>query len=87
MSFTVNNQPSFVLNYKDIAISNASGKNELALEFQQEADAKSQDKGDVLCEMRFYVPRNELDNLEDEKKEEEKPTKKGDESEEEEEET
>lgn len=36
MSFTVNGQKCFVINYKDIALSNASGKNEVTLEFQQE---------------------------------------------------
>ena len=40
MSFTVNGQKCFAINYKDIALCNASGKNELALEFQQDADAK-----------------------------------------------
>ena len=40
ISFTVNNQPCFILNYKDIALSNASGKNEVALEFQQDAENK-----------------------------------------------
>lgn len=40
MSFTVNGQKCFVINYKDIALSNASGKNELALEFQQDPDSK-----------------------------------------------
>ena len=29
MSFTVNGQKCFVINYKDIALSNASGKNEV----------------------------------------------------------
>jgi len=33
MSFKVNGQNCFVLNYKDIALSNANGKNEVALEF------------------------------------------------------
>lgn len=35
LSFTVNGQRCFVINYKDIALANASGKNEVALEFQQ----------------------------------------------------
>lgn len=35
MTFNVNGQKCFVINYKDIALSNASGKNEVALEFQQ----------------------------------------------------
>jgi structure-specific recognition protein 1 len=39
MSFSVNGQKSFVINYKDIALSNASGKNEVALEFAHEGDA------------------------------------------------
>jgi len=33
MAFNVNNQKCFLINYKDIALSNASGKNEVALEF------------------------------------------------------
>jgi structure-specific recognition protein 1 len=40
MSFTVNGQPCFLINYKDIALTNASGKNEVALEFNQGADGK-----------------------------------------------
>jgi hypothetical protein len=36
MTFNVNGQKCFIINYKDIALSNASGKNEVALEFQQE---------------------------------------------------
>ena len=35
MTFTVNGQRAFAINYKDIALSNASSKNEVALEFQQ----------------------------------------------------
>ena len=34
LSFSVNGQPCFALNYKDIALTNANGKNEVALEFQ-----------------------------------------------------
>ena len=40
MTFNVNNQKCLVINYKDIALSNASGKNEVALEFQQEENKK-----------------------------------------------
>lgn len=41
MAFSVNGQKCFVINYKDIALSNASGKNEVALEFaQDEANKK-----------------------------------------------
>jgi len=49
----------FNLKYKDIAISNASKATEVTLEFQQEAD--EQRRGDILCEMRFYVPNMEED--------------------------
>lgn len=35
-NFTVNGQPCFIINYKDIAISNASEKNVVSLEFQKE---------------------------------------------------
>ena len=38
MSFSVNGQRCFALSYKDIALANASGKNEVALEFHQEAE-------------------------------------------------
>ena len=34
LTFNVNGQKCFVINYKDIALTNASGKNEVALEFQ-----------------------------------------------------
>lgn len=40
LAFSVNSQPCFILNYRDIALSNASGKNELALEFQVPDTAK-----------------------------------------------
>lgn len=33
MAFNVNGQKCFIINYKDIALSNATGKNEVALEF------------------------------------------------------
>ena len=33
------------------------------------------DKGDILTEMRFYVPNSELDNIEEEKKLEQKEAK------------
>jgi structure-specific recognition protein 1 len=33
LAFSINNQKCFVINYKDIALSNANGKNEVALEF------------------------------------------------------
>jgi hypothetical protein len=32
---------------------------------------QASEKGDVLCEMRFYVPNNEKDMIEEEKKKEE----------------
>jgi hypothetical protein len=35
MSFTVNGQRVFAINYKEIALSNAANKNEVVLEFQQ----------------------------------------------------
>ena len=35
MSFTVNGQRVFAINYKEIALSNAPSKNEVVLEFQQ----------------------------------------------------
>ena len=34
MTFAVNGMPCFQINYKDIALSTANGKNEVALEFQ-----------------------------------------------------
>ena len=40
MEFIVNKQPCFAINYKDIATSNANGKNEVALEFNQESQEK-----------------------------------------------
>jgi len=52
-------QKAFGLKYKDIALSSANGKNEVALEFSE--DAKKATTGDILCEMRFHVPNNELE--------------------------
>lgn len=61
----------FSLKYKDIAISNATTESEVQLEFQQDHEASR--KGDILCEMRFYVPNIDDKILEDhEKKLEEK---------------
>jgi hypothetical protein len=51
------NKKCFSVNYKDIAISNASSAREVTLEFQQEEENKR--GGDFLCEMRFYVPNME----------------------------
>ena len=39
------------------------------------------EKGDVLCEMRFYVPSSELDNAEEAKRNERKKQKKAKEEE------
>jgi hypothetical protein len=52
-----NKESCFNLKYKDIAISNASKANEVTLEFQQNDEDKR--GGDILCEMRFYVPNME----------------------------
>ena len=68
----------FSLDYKDIALSNATGKNEVALEFQQTDTSAEVKKMDMLCEMRFYVPNNELDLKKKEKAEEKKKNKKDD---------
>ncbi len=38
LSFSINKEKCLTLNYKDIALSNATGKNEVALEFQQEQE-------------------------------------------------
>lgn len=38
MEFRVDNARCFGINYKDIAISNANGKNEVAFEFVQDAE-------------------------------------------------
>ena len=76
------NQKCFSINYKDIALSNASGKNEIALEFAvSDTEQKSMEKGDMLCEMRFYVPNNNnTNNTESEEKK--RNRKEGDEEEE-----
>jgi hypothetical protein len=68
MSFTVNGQRVFAINYKEIALSNAPSKNEVVLEFQQVGEdgmSKKNDKSDILTEMRFYVPNTELEMLEE----------------------
>jgi structure-specific recognition protein 1 len=80
MEFQVDGQRCFGIRYKDIAISNANGKNEVALEFNQDAeDSNKGGQGDILCEMRFHVPNNELDIYREQreaKKKEEKKKKK-----------
>ncbi len=48
----------FAIPYKDIALSSANGKNEVAFEFVADVDKT---KGDILCEMRFHVPNSEAD--------------------------
>ena len=49
--------------YSDISISNSSGKNEVAIEFNQPQRKDGERlKFDFLCEMRFYVQNNELQN-------------------------
>ena len=59
MEFEVDGKPCFEIPYNEIALSTASGKNEVALEFRQDASGK---KGDILCEMRFHVPSKEIDS-------------------------
>mmetsp|Transcript_35722 Transcript_35722/g.54667 ORF Transcript_35722/g.54667 Transcript_35722/m.54667 type:complete len:177 (+) Transcript_35722:15-545(+) len=54
----------FSLNYKDIAISNASKHNEVTLEFQEE----SKRSGDFLCELRFFLPNRSEEQEEADKK-------------------
>ena len=54
LEYQVDQKPAFKIPFKDIALSTANGKNEVALEFTQ-ADKK----GDFLCEMRFHVPNSE----------------------------
>ena len=58
MEFEVDGKPSFEIPYSEIALSTASGKNEVAFEFRQEDASK---KGDMLCEMRFHIPAGEID--------------------------
>ena len=71
--FKVDNQECFKIPYSEIANSNHPNKNEVALEFQQDDTKKDmyyftlfnlifRMKGDLLCEMRFFIP-----NLEEEK--------------------
>lgn len=69
MQFKVDNKHCFSIAYKDIAISTANGKNEVAFEFNNESEKT---KGDVLCEMRFHVPNNEIDEYYNNKKQEAK---------------
>lgn len=40
IAFNVNGQQCFLINYKDIALSTATGKNEVAFEFQIDGDNK-----------------------------------------------
>jgi hypothetical protein len=58
MEFQVNDSRAFAISYKDIALSSANGKNEVAFEFTGDTE---QTKGDILCEMRFHVPNSEID--------------------------
>jgi structure-specific recognition protein 1 len=54
LEYQVDQKPAFKIPFKDIALSTANGKNEVALEF-----TSSDKKGDFLCEMRFHVPNSE----------------------------
>ncbi len=58
MLFKVDGKRCFSVAYKEIALSTANGKNEVAFEFNNEPEKQ---KGDVICEMRFHVPNNEVD--------------------------
>lgn len=51
--FHVNNKPGFEIPYREISNSNLTGKNEVAVEFNLDAEDHV---GDELVEMRFYVP-------------------------------
>ena len=57
--------PIMQVPYSNISISNASGKNEVAIEFAQ-PDRKEghRIKGDILAEIRFFVQNNEVENRE-----------------------
>ena len=55
----------FSLKYKDIAVTNAAKENEVSIEFQDSEDNK---KGDIICEMRFYVPNIDEKILEEHQK-------------------
>jgi len=77
LEFQVDHKPCFQINYKDIALSSANGKNEVALEF---AGDEVQTKGDILCEMRFHVPNNEVDKFYEDRQKEREATGKMEES-------
>ncbi|CDW77358.1 dna polymerase delta binding protein [Stylonychia lemnae] len=65
MTFMSNNQKTFVINYKDIALSNAYSTNEVTLELRnQDENSRQQDKYDMVGEIRFYVPNTDLDKKE-----------------------
>lgn len=50
--FNVNNKPSFEIPYENINNSNLTGKNEVSIELNLDANRY----GDEIVEMRFYVP-------------------------------
>eukprot|EP00347_Sterkiella_histriomuscorum_P022710 403337451 len=68
IGFKTNNQRALVIDYKDVALSSVSGRNEVTLELQdhkkKEAAEKNQKKPDnnydCVSEIRFFVPNSDL---------------------------
>ena len=57
-----------------MSISNASGKNEVAIEFvaPERKEGNHRIRGDMLAEIRFYVQNNEIQNRDDDSDKENK---------------
>ena len=64
IEFKVNGQHAFSIPYPQIGLSSASGNNEVTFEFQDQG-GKPNAQMDMLCEMRFHVPNNELEDWEE----------------------
>ena len=63
MEFKVDGERAFGFMYKDIALSSANGKSEVAIEFGEEL---TKGNTDILAEMRFHVPNNEFQHWQEE---------------------
>ena len=70
--FKINNQQCFELEFDRIAMASANGKNEVAIDIVDQT--KNNEKGDLLAELRLFVPNPEIqeDVGENKKDEEEK---------------
>lgn len=59
--YQIDEEEPILFDYKNIAHATANGKNEIAFEFYQD-EIQVGNKDDILTEIRFFVPNEEVDS-------------------------